>query len=372
MYGLQLTARRIADDREVEWRLENSEVKRPGPDEVVVRVDAAPIHPTDMFSMFGFTDVRDMTFMTHEHGHALRLPIPANLARRGRNELNAGSEGTGIVVDSGSASRHLIGQRVAGWGGGWYSEYRTLPAAECISLSAQTTAEQAAASCVNPLTALGMVKTLQREGHSALAHTAAASTLGQMLNRLCLKDGVPLVNIVRNSDQASILLDAGATYVCDSAAANFEENLRKALRDTGATIAFDAVGGGRLAHQILSAMPGQFSVESRGDRSAAEKRVYLYGALDTGPTEVYRGYSPSWSVGGWVVQRFLQQIGHAEQEALYQRVADEITTTFATRYAASIPLTEILSESAVLDYTKRSTGGKYIVLSGDSSSTRSG
>jgi NADPH-dependent curcumin reductase CurA len=217
---------------------------------------------------------------------------------------------------------------------------------------------------VNPLTALAMVETMKAEGHVALVHTAAASNLGQMLNRICLADGVPLVNIVRSEQQAAILRDLGARYVVDSSAEGFQAALTDAITETKATIAFDAIGGGRLANTILHAM------EAAANRNATSysrygsstfKQVYIYGGLDLKPTEIDRGFGLSWSVSGFLLTPFLQKIGVPAALALRQRVARELTTTFASHYTSVISLAEALSPDIVRGYVKKATGEKYLI-----------
>jgi D-arabinose 1-dehydrogenase-like Zn-dependent alcohol dehydrogenase len=257
-----------------------------------------------------------------------------------------------------------MGKTVAMIGGAMYAQYRCLKAADCLVLPAGTTAAEGASSFVNPLTALGMVETMRREGHKALVHTAAASNLGQMLNRLCLKDGIDLVNIVRNGQQVEILRAIGATHVCDSAAPSFIEDLTRALVETGATLAFDAIGGGKLAGQILTGM------EVAANRSAkvysrygstVHKQVYIYGGLDMRPTELNRSFGMAWGIGGWLVFPFLQKIGPAEAQRLRERVAAELKTTFSSHYTQVVSLQEALQLETIAAYAKRATGEKYLI-----------
>jgi hypothetical protein len=245
-----------------------------------------------------------------------------------------------------------------------YAEYRTLRAADVIVLPAGNSAEQGAACFVNPLTALGMTETMRREGHTALVHTAAASNLGQMLNKICIKDGIGLVNIVRNEGQAAILRGIGASHVCDSSLPGFMDALVEALVATGATIAFDAIGGGKLAGQILTAMEiaanRTAKVYSRYG-STVHKQVYIYGGLDTRPTELARGFGMAWSLGGWLLFPFLQKIGAAEAQKLRERVVAELTTTFASHYTARVTLPQALSLASIVAYNRRATGEKFLV-----------
>jgi NADPH:quinone reductase len=277
-----------------------------------------------------------------------------------------GNEGAGTVVAAGSdpAAQALLGKLVAGIGGAMYAQYRTLKAADVLPLPPGASAADGASCFVNPLTALGMVETMRREGHTALVHTAAASNLGQMLNRICLKDGVQLVNIVRSAEQARILKEIGATHVVDSTAESFLDDLTKALVDTGATLAFDAIGGGKLAGQILGAMEvaanQRATVYSRYG-SSVHKQVYIYGGLDTSPTVLNRSYGMAWGLGGWLLTPFLMKIGAAEGQKLRQRVADELKTTFASHYTAEIGLAEALDPAVAAAYNRRATGEKYLI-----------
>jgi NADPH:quinone reductase-like Zn-dependent oxidoreductase len=257
-----------------------------------------------------------------------------------------------------------MGKTVAILGGAMYAQYRAVKAADCLVLPAGATAADGASCFVNPLTALGMVATMRSEGHTALVHTAAASNLGQMLNKICLKDGVELVNIVRSAEQAAILRGIGAKHICDSSAPDFMASLTDALAETGATIAFDATGGGKLAGQILNAM--EAAAGRKADAysrygSMVHKQVYIYGGLDTGPTELNRAFGMAWGIGGWLLTYFLIKIGPAESQKLRQRVADELKTTFASHYTQEISLAEALKPEVIAAYAKKATGEKYLI-----------
>jgi NADPH:quinone reductase-like Zn-dependent oxidoreductase len=295
-------------------------------------------------------------------------PIPEALRRamapRAGQSLPVGNEGAGEVIKAGANAQNLLGKTVAILGGAMYAQYRTMKAADCLPLPAGTTAAEGASCFINPLTALGMIETMRREGHTALVHTAAASNLGQMLNKICLKDGIQLVNIVRNAEQTKILRDIGAAHVVDSSKPSFMDDLVAALTDTGATIAFDAIGGGRLAGQILTAMEVaavRKMKEFSRYGSTTYKQVYIYGMLDTGPTELNRAFGMAWGVGGWLLTPFLMKIGPAEVGKLRQRVANEIKITFASHYTKTISLAEALSADAIAVYNKKSTGEKYLI-----------
>ena len=258
----------------------------------------------------------------------------------------------------------LLGKTVAVLGGAMYTQYRTIAAAQCMALAEGQTPAEGASAFVNPLTALGMVETMRREGHKALVHTAAASNLGQMLNRICLKDGIALVNIVRKKEQEDILRGLGATYVCNASSPTFMQDLTDALVATGATLAFDAIGGGKLAGQILTCMEAALNktaTEYSRYGSSTHKQVYIYGGLDRGPTEFTRGFGMSWGMGGWLLFPFLQKIGPDGAARLKARVAAELKTTFASHYTAELSLVESLSLAQIAVYTRHATGEKALL-----------
>jgi NADPH:quinone reductase-like Zn-dependent oxidoreductase len=280
--------------------------------------------------------------------------------------MPVGNEGAGVVVRTGSsdAAKALMGRTVAMIGGAMYAQYRTLRVTECLPLPEGITPAEGASCFVNPLTALGMTETMRREGHKALVHTAAASNLGQMLNKVCLKDGIGLVNIVRNKEQADILHKIGAKHVVDSSAASFTDDLTNALVETGATIAFDAIGGGKLAGQILVAMETAINKTAKAYSSYGSnvhKQVYVYGGLDTRPIELPRGFGMAWSVGGWLLFPFLMKIGPEAGNRLRQRVLAELKTTFASHYTKVVSLQETLLLDNIAAYGKRATGEKFLI-----------
>ena len=296
--------------------------------------------------------------------------IPAGLmkAMAGRldESMPVGNEGAGVVVAAGNAeeAQALMGKTVAILGGAMYAQYRAIKAKQCLVLPAGATPADGASCFVNPLTSQGMVETMRREGHTALVHTAAASNLGQMLNRICIADQVGLVNIVRNREQADLLRGAGATWVCDSGAPTFIDDLTDALAATGATIAFDAIGGGKLVGQILSCMEtaiNRTAKEYSRYGSTVHKQAYIYGGLDTGPTTLNRSFGMSWGVGGWLLTPFLQKIGFAAAQKLRERVAAELKTTFASHYTREISLAGALDVEEIAVYGKRATGSKYLI-----------
>ncbi len=345
-------------------------VPEPGPDEVVVRVEASPINPSDLGLLVGAADMSTATASGTKDSPVITAKVPeaAMRAMAGRldESMPVGNEGAGVVIRTGSsdAAKALMGKTVAMIGGGMYAQYRCLRVAECMPLPAGTTPAEAASSFVNPLTALGMTETMRREGHKALVHTAAASNLGQMLNKICLKDGIALVNIVRSKEQADILHKIGAKHVVDSTSPTFMDELTNALVETGATLAFDAIGGGKLVGQILTCMEiaanKTAKVYSRYG-SSVYKQVYIYGSLDTRPTELNRAFGMAWGIGGWLLTPFLMKIGHAEGQKLRQRVVDELKTTFASHYTQVVSLQEALQPNHIAVYAKRATGEKYLI-----------
>ncbi|HEV2611685.1 MAG TPA: zinc-binding dehydrogenase [Noviherbaspirillum sp.] len=355
---------------ELELSLARVPIPTPGPDEVLVRIEASPINPSDIGLLFGAADMSAAKATETADGPVVTAPIPEkgmkSMAARVDMSMPVGNEGAGVVVGAGTsdAAQQLMGKTVAILGGAMYAQYRCVPVEQCLPLPPGAAAAEGASSFVNPLTALGMTETMRAEGHKALVHTAAASNLGQMLNRICLQDGIDLVNIVRSQEQVDLLKKNGAKYVCNSSSENFMQELTDALAETGATIAFDAIGGGRLAGQILSCM------EAAANRTAKEysrygsttfKQVYIYGSLDNRPTEIVRDFGMTWGMGGWLLFPFLQKIGPANVARLKQRVAAELKTTFASNYTKEVSLQEALSLEAIAAYGKRSTGTKYLI-----------
>jgi NADPH2:quinone reductase len=360
----------VRSSGELEVSLADVPVPEPGADEVLVRIEATPINPSDLGLLFGAADLGRARHGGTPARPVLTAPIPDKamkaMAGRADQSLPVGNEGAGTVVQAGAspAAQALLGRKVAVIGGAMYAQYRCMPAAQCLPLPAGASAADGASCFVNPLTALGMVETMRLEGHKALVHTAAASNLGQMLNRICLKDGIALVNIVRKPEQAALLREQGARHVCDLSAPNFVESLTDALAETGATIAFDAIGGGKLAGQILSCMEAALNRNAKEYNrygSPVHKQVYLYGMLDTSPTEIVRNFGMAWGMGGWLLFPFLQKIGPAAGQKLRERVAAELKTTFASHYTRTVSLAEALSAEAIAVYAKRSTGEKFLI-----------
>jgi NADPH2:quinone reductase len=367
--GLQLRST-VRPDNTLELCLLEVPIPTPGPDEVLVRVEAAPLNPSDLALLFGPADLRTVKLSGTAARPVVTADIPAELmkmvtARIGES-LAVGNEGAGTVIAAGAsdAAQALLGRCVGLIGGEMYSQYRCINAFMCLPLEEGTTAVQGASCFVNPLTALAMVETMRRENHSALVHTAAASNLGQMLNRICIAEDIPLVNIVRKAEQETILRELGARYIINSSAEHFHDALTDALAATGATLAFDATGGGQLASQILSAMEAAAVRNMRGyNRYGSDvfKQVYIYGGLDRSPTILTRNFGFSWSISGFLLTPFLQKVGLEKSLQMRARVAAEITTTFASHYTREVTLAEALSLEAIAVYGKQATGEKYLI-----------
>jgi NADPH:quinone reductase-like Zn-dependent oxidoreductase len=366
--GLQLRSL-IKKSGELELSLASVPMPEPKDDEVVVRVEASPLNPSDLGLLFGAADMSSAKGSGTKESPIVTAKVPeaAMRAMGGRldESMPVGNEGAGVVIKTGSsdAAKALMGKTVSMIGGAMYAQYRVARAGEVMPLPAGTTAADGASWFVNPLTALGMTETMRREGHKALVHTAAASNLGQMLNKICLSDGIGLVNIVRSQEQADILRKIGAKHIVDSSAPAFMDDLTNALVETGATIAFDAIGGGKLVGQILTGMEiaanKTAKVYSRYG-SSVHKQVYIYGGLDTRPTELNRAFGMAWGIGGWLLTSFLQKAG-ADGMKLRQRVAAELKTTFASHYTQVVSLHEALQLSNIAVYNKRATGEKFLI-----------
>jgi NADPH2:quinone reductase len=345
-------------------------VPEPKDDEVLVRVEATPINPSDLALLFGLADMSTAKASGTAKDPVINATVPERMLRgltaRLDESMPVGNEGAGVVVKAGAspAAQALMGKTVALIGGAMYTQYRAMKAVQCLVLPEGTTAAEGASCFVNPLTSLSMTEVMRREGHKALVHTAAASNLGQMLNKICMKDGIALVNIVRKPEQEEILKKLGAKYIVNSSAPTFMEDLTKALIETGATLAFDAIGGGKLASQILTAMEAAANANAKEYSrygSAVHKQVYIYGGLDRGPTELTRSFGMQWGVGGWLLTPFLQKIGFEAGQKLRERVAAELKTTFASHYTRQVSLAEALSLDAINVYGKQATGEKFLI-----------
>ncbi|MFA4952391.1 zinc-binding dehydrogenase [Brevundimonas sp.] len=359
----------VQEDGTLKLSLEPLVIGDLGPDEIVVRVEAAPINPSDLGLLLGPADVSSMRVADKSDGPELVFDIPeprrAGLAVRIGKSLAVGNEGAGTVVAAGSDGQDWIGRRVGLIGGGMYADLRKIRTRDALALPDGVTPAQGAALTVNPMTALGFVETARAEGHSAIVHTAAASSLGRMLQRICTSDGMGLVNVVRSEEQVALMRDIGATHVLNSRDDDFRHKLIEAITETGATVAFDAIGGGSLGSDIMRAMEksaAQRMTDYSPYGSATFKQLYIYGALDLSPTTLDRlQFGFQWSVAGWLLTPFLQKAGPETVARLRKRVFDELTSTFATHYTRTIGLAEALDPAVVKAYERKATGEKFLI-----------
>ncbi|MDP9931390.1 zinc-binding dehydrogenase [Variovorax paradoxus] len=360
----------IRANGELELSLHDEPVPEPQAHEVVIRVEASPMNPSDLGLLFGAADMSTAKVSGTSDRPVVTATVPERgmpaMAGRLDQSLPVGNEGAGVVVKAGSspAAQALLGKTVAAIGGAMYSQYRAVAAAQCLELPAGTAPAEGASCFVNPLTSLGMVETMRREGHKALVHTAAASNLGQMLNKICQKDGIDLVNIVRKPEQEALLRGIGAKHVCSTSSPTFLEDLTQALVETGATLAFDATGGGKLAGQILGCMEAALNRTAKEYSrygSTTHKQVYIYGGLDRSPTEFVRNFGMAWGMGGWLLFPFLQKLGDEGAQRLRARVVAELKTTFASHYTREVSLFEALQLDAIGVYGKQATGEKFLL-----------
>jgi NADPH:quinone reductase len=361
----------VTSEGTLQLSLADVPVPEPKANEVIVRVEGAPINPSDLGLLFAGADMTVATGSGSPDRPVITAPItPAGmraLAARVGISLPVGNEGAGTVIATGSspAARALLDRAVAAAPGGMYTEYRCAHVGQCLDLPPGVPAVAGASSFVNFLTALGMLETMRREGHSALCHTAAASNLGQMLNRLCIEEQVPLVNVVRKPQQEKMLRAIGATYVCDSSTPTFMEDLIQALVDTKATLAFDAIGGGDLAGRILACMEAASAKTATAYStygSDTHKQVYVYGGLDGGPTVLRRNFGMAWGIGGWLLTPFLRTLEPSRLDALRQQVRADLETTFVSTYTKAISLIEALQPETYSAYSRHSTGQKYLIV----------
>jgi len=362
----------VTSDGNVELSIVKVDTPTPADDEVLIEILAAPINPSDLALLTTFGgDLSNINISGSGDDTVASMKVhPAvmkSMKSRMDKSMAAGNEGAGVVVDAGVNAKGLIGKTVGLAGGSMYAQYKCAPAMNCLVMEDGTTPSEAASSFVNPLTALSFVETMKMENHSAIVHTAAASNLGQMLVKICQSDGIPLVNIVRKEEQVEILKGIGAEYVCNTSDPDFMESLINALVETGATLGFDATGGGNggeLPGQILTAMEVAANKNSEQySRYGSEtyKQVYIYGGLDRTPTVLTRAYGMSWGLGGWLLTPMLGKIGMERVQEMRIRIAKEIKTTFASKYAGEISFEEMLQPEVINSYAKQSTGNKFLV-----------
>ncbi len=368
--ALRSTVEAAGDVGTVAVTVVDEEIGELGDDQVVVRVEASPINPSDLGALLAYADPAMLRAEERDGRPALVADLSAGALAASQARLGiplpVGNEGAGTVVAAGASpsAQALQGRTVAVIPGGMYATHRVVPHALCLPMPDGVSAEQAASAFVNPLTVLGMIETMRLDGHSAIVHTAAASNLGQMLVKACAAEDVPLVNIVRRDAQAELLRSLGARFVVNSSAASFHDDLVEAIRETGATIVFDAIGGGDLVSNVLSAMERAIGNDDPGNRygSTTLKQAYIYGGLDQGPTTLTRTYGMAWSVGGWLMPNFLARVGAARADELRAKVASEITTTFASSYSERIGLDEAIDPAVARRYARMATGDKFLIV----------
>ena len=360
----------ISDDNKLTLSLQDIEMPQPSVDEVVVRIEAAPLNPSDFGVMFSAADMSTAVQSGTEQNPIVTADVSAKFMPALKTRVNkntpVGNEGAGIVVAAGSspAAQALMGKMVAVIGGGTYRQYHCVNVKSCLELKEGTTAKEGASSFVNPLTALAMVETMSAEGHKAIIHAAAASSLGQMLNRICMADGIDLINIVRKEEQEKLLRDMGAKYVVNSSSDTFIADLTAAIVETGATISFDPIGGGQLSSDILNCMEAAITADVEEYNvygSSTFKQAYIYGALNRGPITLNRNFGFAWGVNGFLLFNALAKLGTETVMSMRRRVAEEITTTFASSYTHEVTLQEALQLQSIAAYGKQATGEKYLI-----------
>ncbi len=361
--GKQLTTQLDADGT-LTLQLNDKTWEDPKPGQVLIKVEATPINPSDLGLLFASADTENAQYSPGKV--VAKMPDNATRAMKARHgmAMPAGNEAAGTVVAAGEGAEALLGKRVACVPGTAYASYAYADAAMCMPVGDDVTPAQAASSFVNPMTALGFVETMKLEGFTGIVHAAAASNLGQMLVKICQEDNVPLVNIVRSEEQVKLLKDLGATHVLNMTDADFMPKLIDAIAETKAMIGFDPIGGGTLAGQILTAMEAAASRGAAFSRygSSEAKKVYIYGALDLGPTILNRAFGLTWDLAGWLLTPFMAKAGMEIVGRMRARVAKDLTTTFASHYKAEVSLEGMLTKEAVSEYNARRTGEKYLVV----------
>jgi len=362
----------VTGDGNVEISIAKVDIPTPADDEVLIEIYAAPINPSDLALLTTFGgDVSNIKVSGSGDNTIASMSVhPAvmrSMKSRVGQSMPVGNEGAGVVVDAGINAKSLIGKTVGLAGGAMYSQYKCAPAVNCLVMDDGIAPSEAASSFINPMTALSFVETMKMENHSAIVHTAAASNLGQMLVKVCKSENIPLVNIVRKEEQVDILKNIGAKYICNTNESDFMESLVGALTETGATLGFDATGGGNngeLAGQILAAMEvaaNNASGEYSRYGSETYKQVYIYGGLDPSPTILKRSYGMSWGLGGWLLTPMLGKIGMEKFQEMRARISKEIKTTFASEYSQEISFEEMLQPEIINSYVKQKTGSKFLV-----------
>lgn len=360
----------VTDDEKLVLSIEPYAVPEPEDHQVVVEMEAVPINPSDLGLLLSPAQMDTVRSETVDGHPALVADVDPAMMRifagRKGKKLPAGNEGAGKVVAAGAsdAAQALLGKTVTIVGGEMYRTHRIMPAMMCVPLPEGAAAKEGASLFVNPMTAQGFINTMRAEGHEGLVHTAAASNLGQMLAKLCVKDNIPLVAIVRSDAQKKILTDLGVTHVLDSTKDDFMPSLVDALAETGATLGFDAIGGGKLASYILTAMEqaaakrgAEFSVYG----STVHKQVYIYGRLDTGETILGGGLGLYWGVGGWLLTPHLEQVGMERMMEMRMFSVEERNGIFNSEYSSEISLLDMINPEIAKGYEKKATGEKVLV-----------
>ena len=364
--GQQLFTTLTADGK---LTLELSEESFPEPtgNQVLVKMEAAPINPSDLAILTSAADFENAEYSPGKVVANMPEPFLTGQKNRHGQRLPAGNEGAGTVVATGDSdmAKALMGQRVACVPGNAYSQYAIADAMMCLPLGDHSS-EAGASSFVNPMTALGFVETARMEGHDAIVHLAAASNLGQMLNKICQEDGMKLVNIVRKQEHVDLLKSQGATYVVNSSDDDYMKQLRAAIAETGAFLGFDPIGGGTSTDGVLKAMEqvaaSQMDEYSRYG-SNQDKKMYQYGRLNlTEPTILTPSYGLQWCVAGWLLTPFLAKAGMETVVKMRTRVQQNLGTTFASSYKAKVDLEGMLTKDAILDYRQMKTGEKFLFM----------
>ena len=365
-HGLELRST-LTRDGKVEIALVEVALEQPQDDEAVVRVEAAPINPSDLISLLGSANAAQARKVGDKT--VLALSSEAVIARKGRwdQALTVGLEGAGTIVAAGADGSHLVGTRVAALAlsRGMFAQYKRVKVADCVPLPGTVSVRQGAAAFCNPLTALAIAETAKLEGHSALIQTAAASNLGQMLVKICREDDVPLVNIVRREEQVEMLRAIGGENIVNSSDADFRDQLRAAVTRTGARIAFDAIGGGTMVAELLMAMEDVAlarMTEYSPYGSHEAKQVYIYGHLDPSPTMLaHEDYGLLWDVRNWYMPATMGRVGPERAAEIQTRAIQGITSTFVSHFSHEISLTQALDPETMRDYSRMASGQKYLI-----------